>query len=350
MRKNKTIGLSLPETKFGKSIKSGAVSLVEDGVIKFASSEERFTRKKYDSGFKQSLQACMSEAGVVSISEIDQVVVSSCCEPVRDPEEIASENDELRADNLTVIPHHLSHAYSAYHPSPFNQALIIVMDAGGNVLESVEMDSTKETPWTDYSREQFTVYEGCGSSINRMERDFTKPKNAGFGEVYRAFTYYLGWPSYAYSANTMALAAFGDPNKFSNLNLFKCDNGRLVSKVENDPSRPIEMLKKTAKRQGVNIPPPRQSFAKYPPEDLPNEYSHLAARLQYEFENALTEKVKYLIGKTGITNLCIAGGVGLNCVANRKVLDKTKVSDIFIQPAAGDDGQALGNALFGYQD
>jgi len=344
-----TIGINIGRTKCGKRLRDGAAALVLDGRVAFAAAEERFSRDKHAPGFERSLGACM-EISDLNSSEVDLIVVSSCCESLRTSSEITDQYPCLSEFNVEVVRHHRSHAFSAFAVSPFEESLIITMDAGGNLLKSVQLDPSDDAPWSEHRREQFTTYIGSDNEVSVFQRDFADPNDAGFGEVYRAFTYYLGWPSHIFSANTMAMAAYGDPYKFQDLKLFDCKQGDLVSHVDNRPSSPVGMVEKTARDQRVDIPSPRNNFEPAYPEDLPNDYCHLAARLQYEFERALTKKVEYLIGETGLSNICIAGGVGLNCVANRKVLDLKSVDDVFIQPAAGDTGQALGNALYGYHE
>ena len=344
-----TIGINIGWTKCGKRLRDGAAALVLDGQVAFAAAEERFSRDKHAPGFERSLRACM-ETSDLNPYEVDLLVVSSCCESLRTPSEIIDQYPYLSEFNVEVVRHHRSHAFSAFAVSPFEESLIITMDAGGNLLNSVQLDPSDDAPWSEHRREQFTTYIGSDNEVSLFQRDFADPNDAGFGEVYRAFTYYLGWPSHIFSANTMALAAYGDPQNFQDLNLFECKQGDLVSYVDNSPSSPVDMVEKTAREQGVDIPSPRNNFEPAYPEDLPNDYCHLAARLQYEFEQALTKKVEYLVAETGLSNICIAGGVGLNCVANRRVLDLKSVDDVFIQPAAGDTGQALGNALYGYHE
>jgi carbamoyltransferase len=332
------LGISAGSTQSGKRLKDGGLCIIEDGHIVVATAEERFSRIKHDGGFSQSLSATL-EALNLELDDFDKIVISSCCENV--PKSIQSPGILKTKDptKISYIPsHHLSHAYSTFFVSPFEESLIFVMDAGGNIL-----DSGARVNWWENQREQNSYYIGQEKDIQIIGRDFEQPLEVGFGEAYRAFTYYLGWQSHTLSANTMALAAYGDEKRYSSLKLFDFDGQKLRSRMVNNPVNPIEMVTQFARSQNISIPKPRD-----PNEPLSKDYMDLASFVQSELEKALVAKITYLVKKTGIRNLCIAGGVGLNCVANRSILDKTPIEEIFIQPASGDTGQALGNALYAH--
>lgn len=331
------LGLSAEKTGHGKQLKDGAVCIIQDGDIVTAVAEERISRLKHAGGFRCSLSHALDWTDL-TVDSFDAIVISSCCENVP-PDQRTHGLRLVDPSRLSHIPsHHLSHAYSSFFASPFDQALIVVMDAGGNGLE--HSDNSK---WWATSREQNSYYIGEGKQVRLIGRDFDEPFEVGFGEAYRAFTYYLGWHSYTFSGNTMALAAYGDPSAYREWSLFEFDGQGLRSRMINNPPDPLGMVAELAESQGISIPKPRK-----PGHSLSQEYMDLASFIQKEFTNALVQKIRYLTELTGRRNLCIAGGVGLNCVANRKVLDETPIDRIFIQPASGDDGQALGNALYGY--
>lgn len=330
------LGLSLPVTRHGKNLKDGSVAIIQDGEILIASAEERTSRLKHAGGFESALPASLAYLGL-DLCDFDSIVVSSCCEDVypRRIEELLLSNDTA----AHFIPsHHLSHAYSTFFASTFDRALILVMDGGGNVI-----GRQKHLQWWKDPREQVSYFIGEGEEISLIGRDFDGANEVGFGEAYRAFTYYLGWPSYSYSANTMALAAYGNPDKYPKNQLFRFNNGRLRSIMINNPPDPRGMIMNLANELGLQIP-----VARNREEVLTQEHMDLASFIQRELEDAMIARVRSLVSQTGIRDLCIAGGVGLNCVANMRLLQETPIERIFIQPAAGDDGQALGNALFGY--
>jgi carbamoyltransferase len=333
----RVLGLNLGATRSGKPLKDGGVCIIEDGMLVVCIAEERVCRKKYAGGFANALEYCLDYTGL-DLHSFDVIVVSSCCEDItRDYREGLRSFDISR---IHYIPsHHLSHAYSAYFPSPFEEALVIVMDAGGNILG-------KQTypQWWKNRREQVSYYRARGNQIELIGRDFDHPLDAGFGEIFRSFTYYLGWNSSVHAGKTMALAAYGDPERYDDVELFFFDGTHLRSVFTNNPPDPVGMIEQFALKEGLDFPHPRRG------EDAAILQGHkdVAFLVQDRFERALIHKVNILCKLTGITNLCIAGGVGLNCVANAKILERTPIKHIFIQPAAGDQGQCLGNALYGY--
>ena len=331
------LGLNAGATQSGKRLRDGGLCIIQDGDIIIATPEERMSRVKHAGGFSYSLPHVLEWLGI-ELYDFDAIVISSCCESV--PIDKRFLGLSLREPTkFSYIPsHHLSHAYSTFFASPFERALIIVMDAGGNVI-----GPRNHPKWWLNHREQNSYYVGERDRIYLIGRDFEQPLEAGFGEVYRAFTHYLGWHSYTFSANTMALAAYGDPERYSAFRLFDFNGRNLRSRVINNPPDPLGMIARFASEQEMSIPKPRN-----PATPLSQEYMDLARFIQQELEEALAQKIIYLAELTNIRDLCIAGGVGLNCVANRRILDETPIERIFIQPASGDDGQALGNAFYGY--
>ena len=329
---------------FRKKLKDGAICIIDgNGDIQLAIAEERVSRVKHDGGHELALEEAYKALPDL-MKDVKIIVGSRCCEPLSPKGPVSSPNDYVNNTWKTLIPsHHLSHAYSTFFSSPFPEALIAIIDAGGSLLES-----SNEGEWWKVSREQSSYYIGHGKDIKLIDRDFAGPSEAGLGEIFRAFTYYLGWHSYTYSANTMALAAYGNPNRFENVSLFTFRNGRLRSSVINTPLEPIRMISDWAEHSGVKLPPPRHPDDNIIGHQHEKDYYDLAAFVQRELEKALILKITYLSQKTGLAKLCIAGGVGLNCVANRKILDNTPITDIFIFPASGDDGQAVGNAYYGH--
>lgn len=331
------VGLNLGQTKYGKNLKDGGACLLKDGVVQVTIAEERLSRHKAEGGFQRSLQYCLSSTNT-TIDDVDLFIVSTCVEKSHG---IIPPSCEVPKEKTAFIPsHHLSHAFSAYFPSPFDRALVLVADAGGNII------SEEEGPeWWKFPREQLTAYVAEGYSLKLIDRDFDKAYNVGLGEAYRAFTHYLGWNSYIYSGKTMALAAHGDPNRFKNFHLFYFKDGHIFSELRYKPSDPIGMISQFAKSNGLNFYHPKKYGSEF---EFSQIHKDLAAFIQRELESALIYKIKYLSELTGIKNLCLAGGVALNCVANSKIAEKTGIEHIFVQPASGDQGQCLGNALYGY--
>ena len=336
-----SVGVNVDFTSYKKRLRDGGTSLVFPSGDIVSIAEERVSGVKHDCGYDNSW-SYLKKKYEIKNSDIDVVVVSSCIDfPDKSYDVKFAPNAKLLR-----VGHHLSHAYSTFIPSPFEKAIIIVYDAGGDILS--KRNSSNGNKWWLYPREQVTCYIGEGQKIRRLCRVFDKPRDVGPGEAYRAFTYYIGWPSYTYSANTMALAAYGDPSRFSGSHIFVGDKDHFLSRsnLVNDPEKPVEMLQNFAVKYNLPFPPPMQHIPSV--EELTQEYKDLAAYAQSEIERFIISLVRYLVKKTGIKNLCLAGGVALNCVANTKILENTDIDDIFIIPAAGDTGQSFGNAIYGY--
>lgn len=334
----RVLGLNFGRTRFGEELYNGGACLIEDGTISIAIAEERLTRKKADGGYENAIDYCLTNCGY-DLNDIDSIVHSTCNEPM-DRELERFEFDESDAPNVHPVSHHLSHAYSAFHPSGFNEALVVVVDAGGNVLENSAGEK-----WWRLRREQQSYYLGNSNSINLLHRDFDQPYDAGIAEIYSAFTSYLGFGARIYSGKTMGLAAHGDPNEYNDHELLYVENGRMKSNVRNRPDEPIRMVREFADERGIDFGEPRG-----PDEEIKTVHEDMAAFLQKEVERVLVSKITHLCNEYAVRNLAMAGGVALNCVANARILEGTPVRKMFVQPAAGDQGQCLGNALYGYHD
>ncbi len=177
-----------------------------------------------------------------------------------------------------------------------------------------------------------------------FERDLVDPDKIGIGDAYRYFTHYLGFPSYCYAGKTMGLAAYGNKARFEDIRLFSLRNGHITCDIPNNYFNCTESLETYLKEKlKSDFIPSRK-----PIEDITQDHADLACLIQRETERILAEKVRYLINRTGIKNLCIAGGIGLNTVANSYIKDNCGIEGIYIVPAAGDSGQCLGNAIYAY--
>lgn len=327
------VGINLPSTELDKNLKDGGVCVVEDGQIKFAIAEERISREKRAGGFQASLQYALDNLNLKK-TDIDLIVYSSCCETIRPQFRIKN------FENTKTLPcnHHFSHALSAYLTSPFDEAIIIVCDAGGNLLDS------SNAQWWISKREQHSYYIARGNDISLDSRDFENPRTSGLAEIYRAFTHYLGWRSSIYANKVMALSAFGDPNFSLGKKIFYMDQyGSMLSVIENNPNDPILMVKNLLKKYCL------ETIEERKPDDRIIEcHKNLASWIQSETEKALFAKINWLVKKTGIQNLCLSGGLAYNCSAIGKILDYTSAKNIFVHPASGDHGQSVGNAIYGY--
>jgi carbamoyltransferase len=336
-----------------------AASLVVDGKIVAAAQEERFSRKKQDSAYPaNAIDYCLSEAGI-GLSDIDYVAFYdkpfikferlletylACAPhgfqsfrmamPLWLKEKLFQKKllgGKLRAaapdfdwqNRLIFSEHHLSHAASAFFPSPFREAVILTMDGVGE--------------WATTS-----VGMGSGNSIE-MQKEIHFPHSLGL--LYSAFTYFTGFKVNSGEYKVMGLAPYGVP-RFAKTILdhvidLKPDGSFRLNQDYFDYCAGLTM---TNDRFGELFGVPRRR----PEELLEQVHMDLAASIQSVTEEVVLRLTRSLANETGARNLCLAGGVALNCVANGKVLRDGRFEHIWVQPAAGDAGGSLGAALAAY--
>jgi carbamoyltransferase len=336
-----------------------AAALVQDGRIVAAAQEERFTRKKNDADFPRHALAYCLEAAGTTLAEIDYVVfydkpllkferlletyiafaprgLASFKKaiPVWLREKLFQErllHNELRRFDLTFdtstrllfAEHHQSHAASAFFPSPFDEAVILTMDGVGE--------------WTTTS-----LSIGRGNNLE-MLREIHFPHSLGL--LYSAFTYYLGFKVNDGEYKVMGLAPYGKPVYaaliLDNLLDLKPDGTFRLDQSYFDYCTGLRMANEHF--DDLFGGPPRK-----PDEPLTQKHMDIAASVQAVIEEAVLRLTRSAAMETGQENLCLAGGVALNCVANGKVLRDGKFKRVWIQPASGDAGGALGAALAAY--
>ena len=334
-----------------------AAALLKNGEIIAAAQEERFTRKKHDAGFPHhAIQYCLKEAGI-SASEIDNVVFYekpfvkferlletylafapkgfisfAKAMPVWIKDKLFQKSaliKELKStlgedvnwrERLLFSEHHLSHAASAYYPSPFESAAVLTLDGVGE--------------WTTTS-----LAIGKGRDL-KVVKEIHFPHSLGL--LYSAFTYYTGFKVNSGEYKVMGLAPYGEP-LYADL-----IREKLITVAE-DGSFQLDMsyfdyatgLTMTNKKFNALFGGlPRASGM-----ELTQREMDLAASIQKVTEDIVLELAKSIAKETGERNLCLAGGVALNCVANGKLLREKIFDNIWIQPASGDAGGALGAAL-----
>ncbi len=329
-----------------------AACLVRDGEILSAAQEERFTRKKHDSNFPfKAIDFCLKNSGI-DVSSIDLVAfydkpflkferlletyvayapvgIRSFIKamPVWLKQKLSMKDyiqKELNYGGKIIFPeHHESHAASAFYPSPFQEAAIITMDGVGE--------------WTT------TSYGfGRGNEIELLA-DIKFPHSLGL--LYSAFTYYTGFKVNSGEYKVMGLAPYGEPKYrdriMSELIDVKEDGSfKLNMKYFNYCAGLTMTNRKFNKLFGGE---PRK-----PESKLTQKEMDLARSLQDVTEEIVLKIGKYVHKETGLKNLAIAGGVALNCVANGRLLREGPFENIWIQPAAGDAGGAVGAALIGW--
>jgi carbamoyltransferase len=335
-----------------------AAALVADGAIVAAAQEERFTRRRHDASFPRgAIEACL-QAGRCDLGSVDRVVFYDkpflkfdrlletylafaprgfrsfrIALPVWLREKLFLKDllvSELRAiapgftpDRLLFSEHHLSHAASAFYPSPYQDAAILTMDGVGE--------------WATTS-----LAVGHGNAIE-IRKEIHFPHSLGL--LYSAFTYYAGFKVNSGEYKLMGLAPYGRP-RFASL-----IRDHLID-LKEDGSFQLELsyfeyctgLTMVGERfaQLLGQPPRR-------PEAPLTEFTmDVAASIQAVIEEAVLGLARAAARETGAPNLCLAGGVALNCVANGRLLRERIFDGVWVQPAAGDAGGALGAALIGH--
>jgi carbamoyltransferase len=333
-----------------------AAALLRDGEIVAAAQEERFTRKKHDPSFpNQAIEYCLQEAGITA-SDIDFVAFYDkpflkferlletyvamvprgfesfrMAIPVWLREKLFLKDlliKELKVfapdiawdEKLKFSEHHLSHAASAFFPSPFKEAAVLTMDGVGE--------------WATTS-----LAIGRGNSLEVI-KEIHFPHSLGL--LYSAFTYYTGFKVNSGEYKVMGLAPYGEPKYvkqiFDHLVDLKPDGSFRLDQSYFNYCTGLTMT--SPKFHNLFGGPPRKAS-----EPLTQDHMDLAASIQAATEEIVQRLTRSIAQETGIRNLCLAGGVALNCVANGKVLRDGKFDGLWIQPAAGDAGGALGAAL-----
>jgi carbamoyltransferase len=335
----KIAGVFKGETTFGKAIRSGGSALVVTGddprVVAVA--EERVTGKKYAGGYCDSLPAVLAHEEI-DYAALDAIAVSSCCEAVESAAHgltaELSQFEALKPDAIRLIGHHESHATLAFLGSGYESALVVVSDGGGDVLDGYSGDR-----WWEHPREQVSYYLATRTGgLELVARDFVHPFDVGFGEFYRAVSYFLGWPGSRHASKVMALAAYGArPPVWPAC--FEYIENHIECVLTNDPAAPVEMIINLGLQLGVDLGEPRVESS-----EILEVHRNLAAYTQHQLEVIQSQRISWLLHETGARRLCLGGGVALNVVANGVIQNACGVPT-YVSPAPGDDGQALGNAL-----
>src|ERR1700674_1312267 len=353
-----------------------AAALLEDGRLIAAAEEERFSRLKHDSGFpKNAIQFCL-DAGGIRGADLDYVVFFE--KPFRKLDRILATvlqtypkswkvfresmitwlldklwvastlQSELGIPKQKVLfsEHHLSHAASAYLCSPFNESAILTVDGVGEWVTA-------------------TCGIGKGNDI-RLFKQMDFPHSIGL--LYSAFTAFLGFEVNEGEYKVMGMAPYGEPRyvdkvwKLVHQNAdgsfsLDMDYFSFHHSTEKTYSKKFEQLFGAPRPTKLHFFTEGTGFPKYfgePPSNiheiskLNQHYADIAASIQRVTEELILGMARNLQKETGLKNLCIAGGVGLNSVANTRIMRETQFEELYVQPAAGDGDGALGAALWAY--
>lgn len=336
-----------------------AAALIRDGEIVAAAQEERFSRRKHDARFpSNAIRYCLDEAGI-TIDEVDRVAFYD--KPFLKFERLLETylafspkgfesfrlaipiwlreklflKDLLAKELATISPridwnsrllfseHHLSHAASAFFPSPFEEAVVLTLDGVGE--------------WATSS-----LAVGRGNTLE-IHKEIHFPHSLGL--LYSAFTYYTGFKVNSGEYKLMGLAPYGKP-KYAHvirehLIDIKADGSFRLNLDYFDYCTGLTMTN----HRFVKL---FEGPVRRPEDELTQKHMDLAASIQEVTEEVMLKLCRAAAAETGMRNLCLAGGVALNCVANGKLLKDGAFEKLWIQPAAGDAGGALGAALSVY--
>jgi carbamoyltransferase len=322
-----------------------AAALVVDGEIIAAAAEERFSRNKHTGSFPDAaIRYCMSAAGIkqAAIDEIAHSFDYSAYQPIysRDPvtaeqfEQVFSREALLEranrsfpsfpAERVHQVNHHLAHAASAFYTSGWEDCLVVVIDGMGEAHSA-------------------TVYQARDHQFDKL---LEISAIDSIGILYSVVTLHLGFDFNSDEYKIMGLAPYGDPSRFRAFfreAVKRLDDGRIR----------IPLLRMNQDRQDRETYGATRRYlqdhlvaCRRPEDEITDEHRDVAAALQECLDQVMLHICKHAGQVTNLRRLALAGGVALNCTANGKLLQSGSFDEIYIQPAAGDDGSALGAALW----
>lgn len=331
--------------------------LLRDGKVAYAIEKERITRDKHATGFYQEVvDYCLAAEGI-RIDDIDLVVRNCYVLPVEDLEtrllhedvpEFMAPHERIQAsrhpwhlassDKIVTVSHHLAHAYSAFAACPFEDGAVMIVDGVGSYAADVREPNQLTDGVDPLARESESYYTFAGSTLTAVKKVWLQPTRGflsdefffmgGLGAVYSRVSSYI-FADWDKCGEVMGLAPYGRPGAFPAL--VTIDNGELAFHTWDrsfDKPWNIDESWETS---------PYQSH-----------WRDMAWRMQDDSERVLLERARWLRETTGARNLCIAGGVGLNCVANGRLAREAGFDNVWVQPAAGDNGIAFGCAFYGH--
>jgi carbamoyltransferase len=322
-----------------------AAALLVDGELIAAAAEERFSRKKHTGCFPSGAIAyCLSEAGL-SLGDIDEIAHSFDYEPIRtayslDPisyqlyREVFSREAVLAqvhrhlnafpVDRVKHVNHHLAHAATAYFCSGWQECLVLVVDGMGEAQSA-------------------SVYNARQGNLEKLCEISAKDS---IGILYSVVTLHLGFDFNADEYKIMGLAPYGDAERFRSffekaVELLPDGTIRIPLLRMNKSRDERENYLATRKYLAEHLIKPRE-----PDAEITGDHRDVAAALQDCLDRVMLHICGTFGKRTGLRRLALAGGVALNCTANGKLVESGMFDDIFVQPAAADDGSALGAAIF----
>lgn len=333
--------------------------LLCNGELIVAINKERLTRYKHDTGFYGGVVDYCLATAEIDLDAVQLIVRNSYVLPVHSIEQRLAYRDwptflntseravaakhplyQSRSSRVVDISHHLAHAYSAFAVSPFDDGVIMVVDGVGSYRADVMEPIPPGDDASPLARESESYYRFEGAKTKTLKKVWMEQVPGflndeffmmpGLGAVYSRVSRYV-FANWNKCGEVMGLAAYGRPNQMAAL--ARLENGRLdVPEWTADMNRPWLGGGDTA-------------WEKSPARE---DWQDLSRQVQDDTERVLLERARWLHETTGAKNLCIAGGVGLNCVANGRIVREGPFENVWIQPATGDDGIAIGCACYGH--
>jgi len=330
--------------------------LLRDGAIAYAIEKERITREKHASGFYQEcVDYCLNAEGI-TLDDVDLIVRNCYVLPVEDLEVRLiyqgdmSESERAhvtssplflsKSNKVMTVSHHLAHAYSAFAVCPFEEGAVMVVDGVGSYACDIKEPGQLTDGVNPLARESESYYSFKGAQLETLRKVWLQPRRGllsdeffnmdGLGALYSRVSSYI-FADWNKCGEVMGLAPYGRQDRFQPLMEMK--NGELVI-PEWDAT--------------FNQPWSPDGADRWEDNPSMRHWEDMAWRIQHDSEVVLLERARWLRETTGAKNLCIAGGVGLNCVANGRIVREAGFDNVWIQPAAGDNGIAIGCAFYGH--
>jgi carbamoyltransferase len=334
--------------------------LLRDGEIAYAIAKERITRHKHATGFYQEVVDYCLKAEGITLDDVDLIVRNCYVLPVHELEKRLTYQDvpecfplkerkqaakspifRSGSNRVAEVSHHVAHAYSAFAACPFEEGALMVVDGVGSYASDVTEEGHRIDNRSPLARESESYYKFEGSNLIPLKKVWLEPTNgfladeffnmSGLGALYSRVSSYV-FADWNKCGEVMGLAPYGRPGQMKPL--IEVANGE-VNVPEWSP-------------EDFHQPYLPDTHEKWEKSADMRHWEDLAWQVQDDTERLLIERAIWLREKTGAKNLCIAGGVGLNCVANGKIVREAGYDNVWIQPAAGDDGIAIGCAYYGH--
>jgi len=330
--------------------------LLRDGEIAYAIEKERITRKKHAGGFFQEVVDYCLQAEGITLDDVDLVVRNCYVMPVEDleirmvyegdlsgRERAQAAKNQLylsKSNKVMTVSHHLAHAYSAFAVCPFDEGVVMVVDGVGSYSSDIKEPGQLTEGVNPLARESESYYKFKGSKLETLKKVWLQPCRGllsdeffnmdGLGALYSRVSSYI-FADWNKCGEVMGLAPYGRPNSVRTLLELK-DNELHVPAWDADFNQPWMP-------DGTN---------KWEASPSMKHWEDMAWQVQHDAEEVLIARARWLRETTGARNLCLAGGVALNCVANGRIVREAGFDNVWIQPAAGDNGISIGCAYYGH--